>query len=1004
MKRKPQKPAPTRKRESNITRLSIVIPCYNESARISIMEKGLNEFLSKWDKPFELIVVNDGSKDDTAEKIRQSAIYKKYHADGAFILIDQEVNRGKGAAIKAGVAQASGSHILTLDADMSASPTEVIQWVNTHPAIADNEILIGSRPHKSSKIKDKPMRKTAGKIFNFIVRMLTPINAKDTQCGFKLYPAAVAKQLFGQMKVNGWAHDVEILYSAHLDGTRIKEMPLHWEAVDNSKVSLLKDSLKMLWQVLMISGRMRFDYLIAGPVKTLTGKNKSSLEPASSQLFRLMFTLVAVLLFFLMPFLSKDYGISSDEWIQSDYGHQVYDYFTKGDSRAVEFENQKKGYETIIYYSGGFEFISTVVYKLFGTHEFNTRHFLNALFGFLAILFAGLTGRRLGGWRAGFFTLVVLALTPRFFGHAMNNPKDIPFAAGYIFTIYFLIRMVMELPRPQLRTMIWVAFGIAWTINIRVGGLILIGYLFAFLGFEVLFNKSLRSSLKQFFAKYVKYALLIAAAGYLGGLIFWPYALQDPLSHPLKAMEVMSNYVTNIRILFDGEHIMSNQVPWYYIPHWLYISSPVLLLAGAVIACLLIPLFNMKLSAYKPRLLLLLAFTIIFPVFYAVYKNSNLYDGMRHFLFIIPSIAIASGLGWDALGKILPGKPGLWATYLVFALLAFIPLKWMIANHPNQVVYFSELAGGIDGAYGKYETDYYMNSVKEATKWLYNNEGFASKSETVLVGTNASFPVRKYMEDLEANIKNPYTSYANRASRDWDYGIFISRYVDKEQLLKYWPPQHTIHTVKADNTPICAVVKRPSKDDLLGTQAFSEGNYAKAIDHFTEYIALDTTNEMVYAQLGAAYLNSNEIESAAIAFEHAIRINPSDIQSRNNLGVAYVNTGRGNKAIALFNEMLATQLEDVRKYEKTFKKDQQNQDAYYRLAQSYAILGQTYHYLGVAYKATGNTDAAITNLTQALSYSQQNQRQIYLELAGIYQEMGNMNKAQEYITRAQQSK
>lgn len=231
--------------------ISLVIPCYNESDRVELLYDGVQAFLAVWPAKCEVIIVNDGSGDDTLRKLEQHPVYQQ-HKD--IIRIVDQKNTGKGGALKKGVMNATCDWVLTLDADMAAQPTEVIKWMEAlNWAPDENTVYIGSREHRQSHIiNEKANRKLAGSVFNGIVRSLTPLRVDDSQCGFKLYSNAKAKSLFGALRTYGWAHDVEILYRAQLGGAMVKEMPLVWQAIEGSKIRLLQDSMKMFWEILKI--------------------------------------------------------------------------------------------------------------------------------------------------------------------------------------------------------------------------------------------------------------------------------------------------------------------------------------------------------------------------------------------------------------------------------------------------------------------------------------------------------------------------------------------------------------------------------------------------------------------------------------------------------------------------------------------------------------------------------------------------------------------------------
>jgi glycosyltransferase involved in cell wall biosynthesis len=242
---------------SSLPRLSLIIPCYNEATRVDLMYSGLAAFIKEWNTFLEIIIVDDGSSDSTAEVLQHHPVYLA-HADCIRIL--HQENTGKGGALKYGCLLAKGDFVLTLDADMATHPKELLNWLATENNFNAHTIYIGSREHVQSTIFQRSNRKTVGHIFNYIVKLLTPLSIKDTQCGFKLYPVKWASTIFKDLQTNGWAHDVEILYKAHLFGLQIKEMPIEWHAIEGSKINVFTDGAKMFFEVLRISTQIKWSF------------------------------------------------------------------------------------------------------------------------------------------------------------------------------------------------------------------------------------------------------------------------------------------------------------------------------------------------------------------------------------------------------------------------------------------------------------------------------------------------------------------------------------------------------------------------------------------------------------------------------------------------------------------------------------------------------------------------------------------------------------------------
>lgn len=242
--------------------LSLVIPHYNEVERLHLMEEGLVElakFAAHYD--IEVLLVDDGSNDGTWPGLQ--AIADSFESKHGTIQSDFEIrclqqypNAGKGVALQKGVKEANGKWILTLDADMATKPIEVFNW--HHDGKIDLQdhgshiVAIGSREHPDSVVHDDSGRRFMGRMFNRITRILSGLRIKDTQCGFKLYPAGLAKEVFAELVHTGWAHDVEILKRIQKRGIPIHSLPIQWKAIEGSKVNPLTDSWKMFFALIEI--------------------------------------------------------------------------------------------------------------------------------------------------------------------------------------------------------------------------------------------------------------------------------------------------------------------------------------------------------------------------------------------------------------------------------------------------------------------------------------------------------------------------------------------------------------------------------------------------------------------------------------------------------------------------------------------------------------------------------------------------------------------------------
>ncbi len=226
-------------------RLSIVIPAYNEEKRIGSTLQKIETYCKTNSFDYELIVVDDGSKDQTVN-LANSSIIDKFR----FNLLKNIQNRGKGYSVNKGMLAAKGEIVLFTDADLS---TPIEELNNFLPLLSQYDVLIASRALKASHVEKQPIyREIMGRTFNLFVQLLAVPRIKDTQCGFKLFKRPAVDAIFPQQKIFGWGFDVELLYLANRRGFKIKEIPVHWVNSLESKVSPFKDAFKMFKEVLMV--------------------------------------------------------------------------------------------------------------------------------------------------------------------------------------------------------------------------------------------------------------------------------------------------------------------------------------------------------------------------------------------------------------------------------------------------------------------------------------------------------------------------------------------------------------------------------------------------------------------------------------------------------------------------------------------------------------------------------------------------------------------------------
>lgn len=226
---------------------SIVIPAYNEAKRLGPSLERVGNYVNTQGWDAEVIVVNDGSSDATADLVRQCA--QRF----SFIrLIENPGNRGKGYSVRNGMLHASGDLLLFSDADLSAPIEEASKLFS---AIASGAgVAIGSRwirPETQTK-RQKLLRQFYGRAFNIALRILLRLKQKDTQCGFKAFTREAAQTIFPLQQIERWGFDPEILYLGRHFGFRIEEVPVAWADVGGTRISPLRDGMRMIGEVLKV--------------------------------------------------------------------------------------------------------------------------------------------------------------------------------------------------------------------------------------------------------------------------------------------------------------------------------------------------------------------------------------------------------------------------------------------------------------------------------------------------------------------------------------------------------------------------------------------------------------------------------------------------------------------------------------------------------------------------------------------------------------------------------
>ncbi|WP_340669560.1 glycosyltransferase family 39 protein [Bradyrhizobium ottawaense] len=411
----------------------------------------------------------------------------------------------------------------------------------------------------------------------------------------------------------------------------------------------------------------------------------------------------------------RDYGLGWDDYTHAEYADLLLRMFGSGfkDTAALSFAN-------LYMYGGGFDMVAALLHKIIPLELFETRRLVGAIVGVVGLAVTWRLGRRIGGPLAGLASLLLLALCPIFYGHMFMNPKDAPFAVAMIILMLGLVRLAEEYPKPSPRTILIVGLGAGLSLGCRVlGGLALV---YAVLGFVPLFLEELRSeglreSVRRF--AHVVYVLLPGLAfGYLVMGLIWPWSIMEP-GNPFEALTYFSHFFEKPwKEMFDGAIVSVPDMPWSYLPTLFALQLPEVMLVLMVSTFAMLP--RSEVPARRKTIMLMLTLAATLPLAIAMVKRPALYNGIRHFVFVIPPMAVLGGVAFAWAMERLRANHRTWQP-VVLATFCFglaLSLAEMIRLHPYQYTHFNHIAGTVRGADDRFMLDYWGLALKQASDEL----------------------------------------------------------------------------------------------------------------------------------------------------------------------------------------------------------------------------------------------------------------------------------------------
>ncbi|MFO1112769.1 MAG: glycosyltransferase family 39 protein [Rhodospirillales bacterium] len=493
--------------------------------------------------------------------------------------------------------------------------------------------------------------------------------------------------------------------------------------------------------------------------------NALAADPADPRSWDTAAMVLFALLVGLLGLTFHSYGISTDEYVQQVYGEKLWAFYLSGFADRSAFH-----YDNLYLYGGLFDMTAVALQHLLPFEPYDTRHLLCGLIGVLGIAGTWRLAREVAGPRVGFLAAALLALTASWYGAMFNNTKDIPFATGMVWALYFSCLLVAELPRPRLRHVLCFGVALGVALSVRVGAVFLVFYLAIAVmmhGLAVARQQGWRAAARDLWQATLALAPA-APLAYAIMAVFWPWSVMSPLD-PLLAIAQLTNFPIPTEL--DDRFYRATDLPSDYLPVYVAIKVPEITLLGLAIlagwAGLLLRRGRVALSSRALQAAVVVC-SVAIPVLYFVVMRPSLYNGMRHFFFIVPPLCIGAAVGLNQLWSWAAAQRR-WGYSAVAATLLFVAshqIVNMIRLHPHEYIYYNALVGGPGGAFRRYEMDYWSNFLPQALDLL---------EQQLKAEHGGKPPVRRYLVGLctKEEILGEYAPPYLVPTKDWRRADFI---------------------------------------------------------------------------------------------------------------------------------------------------------------------------------------------------------------------------------------
>ena len=428
----------------------------------------------------------------------------------------------------------------------------------------------------------------------------------------------------------------------------------------------------------------------------------------------------ALAIFILLTF--KQYGISNDEQVQHVYGQLLLKFYSSGFTDQSAFI-----YKNLYLYGGFFDLVAASLEKILPIWVWDIRHLLSAIFGWAGILAVYKVTDKLAGERAALLAALLLTLTGAWSGAMFTHTKDVSFGACMAWALYYTTLMADKLDRIPRHLSIKLGIAVGFALGLRIGGAFAVIYLLLLVLIASLIQAPTIKEKLGFYSKAFIGLLPAGIVAFTLMALFWPWAMMGA-DHILIAAKSFSHFAFNMNTIVDGTFVSIGEVSRSYLLEYLAIRLPEVFLIG-ILSMIIIILISLprdikKIKQFSQKRLpqISLAIAISFPLLFVLYDRPALYNGVRHFTFIIPPLAVLAGIGlsqaWDKLSQ----YPKWQLSFVIISSALAINTAYILFElKPYEYIYYNHFAGkNLKQAEHHWEADYWSSSLIDATKMLEN--------------------------------------------------------------------------------------------------------------------------------------------------------------------------------------------------------------------------------------------------------------------------------------------